>query len=398
MTAGMLWQVQQHGDGTCSIVSSLPQGGKLYAKADHNWGNGVGIAAESSHDQKWKLEARGDGVLLVNAASGRKLYAQAGHDSEHGFGAAAGGPDWPDQMWAIEDTQQGTVIRNVHSQRQLFATAETVGAQKALVLKEQPSCPMRDSGYGQPNMPSCEVLQKDGLSKEEILDFKQQGYIVLRKAILPELWHEALRAINHRMGQPNHRHEHKRELVKSPNDFKLNWLISVPRVWAAIHSLINSSKAGQLNVGACDGAVTLSYPEPVDATPQVERGWHIDGMDRGPGIFSSFSLLVGVALSDQSTPGCGNLLVYPEAHMRSDVQGWLRRWASGDGSGRPSLEADPVPVLLEPGDVVLAHRFLAHSGSKNYSPNIRYQVYFRLRPQEWSDAKEEYLNPWAEFV
>lgn len=117
-------------------------------------------------------------------------------------------------------------------------------------------------------MPSCEVLQKDGLSKEEILDFKQQGYIVLRKAILPELWHEALRAINHRMGQPNHRHEHKRELVKSPNDFKLNWLISVPRVWAAIHSLINSSKAAQPRVS---GPVLSGSKEPSEAAGDRDK-------------------------------------------------------------------------------------------------------------------------------
>lgn len=394
MTAGTFWKVEQNEDGTCYIVS-LPDEGKLYAKINGHWGHGIGITAEASSKQKWKLEAKGDAFLLVNAASGRKLYAQDGHDLRDGFGATVGGPDWPDQMWTLQGTESGTVISNVHSQRLLFASAEHVGAARSA----SPEVPREGYPKAKPRLPSPEVLPEEALSSEEVEEFKRNGYLVLRKAIPLELWHKALRAINNRIGQPNHRHEHKRELVKAPDDFKLNRLLmQAPRVWAAIHSLINSNMAGPLNVEACEGAVTLSYPEAIDATPQMERGWHIDGMDRGPGIFSSFSLLVGVALSDQSMPGCGNLLVYPESHMRNDIQDWLLRWAAGDASGRPDLGGAPVPVLLEPGDVVVAHRFLAHSGSKNYSPNIRYQVYFRLRPEEWLDENEEYLKPWSEFV
>ena len=35
-------------------------------------------------------------------------------------------------------------------------------------------------------------------------------------------------------------------------------------------------------------------------------------------------------------------------------------------------------VLLRKGDVVLAHQKLAHFGGANCSPDIRYQVYFRV--------------------
>ena len=44
----------------------------------------------------------------------------------------------------------------------------------------------------------------------------------------------------------------------------------------------------------------------------------------------------------------------------------------------PDLGA-PLQLLLEPGDIVLAHPKLAHRGAPNYSSNIRYMIYFRLK-------------------
>jgi ectoine hydroxylase-related dioxygenase (phytanoyl-CoA dioxygenase family) len=35
-------------------------------------------------------------------------------------------------------------------------------------------------------------------------------------------------------------------------------------------------------------------------------------------------------------------------------------------------------VQLAPGDVVIAHQMLAHGIGSNSSPNIRYQIYFRV--------------------
>lgn len=41
---------------------------------------------------------------------------------------------------------------------------------------------------------------------------------------------------------------------------------------------------------------------------QGGRSWHIDGMDRG--TYGAFSLLIGVALSDQLVDYCGNLCLH----------------------------------------------------------------------------------------
>jgi hypothetical protein len=60
--------------------------------------------------------------------------------------------------------------------------------------------------------------------------------------------------------------------------------------------------------------------------------------------------------------------------------------ASGPYEGSPQVwpgshrggKAGPVPVPLEPGDVLVMHPQLAHSGSLNLGYRVRYAVYFRL--------------------
>ena len=43
-----------------------------------------------------------------------------------------------------------------------------------------------------------------------------------------------------------------------------------------------------------------------------KKRWHVDGVDQGKLV--SFSILVGIALSDQEVSGCGNLFVLPGSH------------------------------------------------------------------------------------
>ena len=54
------------------------------------------------------------------------------------------------------------------------------------------------------------------------------------------------------------------------------------------------------------------------------KGWHIDGLPSGN--FAMFSLLIGVALSDQTVEGCGNLGVFPGSHF--ELQPYIQRFAA----------------------------------------------------------------------
>ena len=117
-----------------------------------------------------------------------------------------------------------------------------------------------------------------------------------------------------------------------------------------------------------------------EAVPGTQ--WHVDGMAKGR--HSPFSLLVGVTLSDASTPNCGNLVVFPGSHRKTLplLTSALRagREALIGGEGQPKPDMGPGRQLLaSAGDVVVAHHKLAHRGGANAGSAIRYQVYFRLR-------------------
>ena len=75
--------------------------------------------------------------------------------------------------------------------------------------------------------------------------------------------------------------------------------------------------------------------------------------------------------------------------------------SAADGS--PPLLPDlgtPKQLMLKPGDVVIAHPKLAHRGAPNFSPNIRYMCYFRLRhiDQQTEELQSALVNDmWADL-
>jgi len=127
----------------------------------------------------------------------------------------------------------------------------------------------------------------------------------------------------------------------------------------------------------------------------------IDGLSKGQ--LHPFTLLVGITLSDAPEPMMGNLIVFPSSV--NAVLASLRQAATLAGPvaapDNPDKNAAaaaiavayaqlPVPdvgkpyqVLAQAGDVVFAHQKLAHRGGPNFSPHIRYQVYFRLKHVEY---------------
>ena len=198
-------------------------------------------------------------------------------------------------------------------------------------------------------------------------------------------------------------------------------LMNSPRLLTAIQSLIGR---GNLEPPQrCQVAIQAPMRDPPWRTEELEESppsqraiasilprsqWHIDGMGRkgetANHLFSPFTLLVGVALSDQLVPFCGNLVVFPNSHVviheivRNRVRAELEkntrlapgkvnaggedRGLNSDSSGifsgpfaqeKPVL-AEPHHVLLRAGDAVLCHQRLAHRAGPNFSDSLRYQV------------------------
>merc|ERR1711879_243065 len=93
----------------------------------------------------------------------------------------------------------------------------------------------------------------------------------------------------------------------------------------------------------------------------------------------------GVALSDQTHPSCGNLVAFSGSHhvlqplIRGEVEAESGMFSNESGAAerKPALTGGQQ-ILLQPGDAVLLHQKVAHRVGVNTSPNIRYQIYFRL--------------------
>ena len=176
------------------------------------------------------------------------------------------------------------------------------------------------------------------------------------------------------------------------------------------------------------------------------RSWHTDGLRQGKK--HSFSLLVGVALSDtppvSAAGGSGNLFVWPGSHRHTvGLMRWpdgkVRRdpWSAvpqgsanggvfgpviglgvgagggrggGSGDGTGGLETceagwedvdgpvpdlgerfgiKPLPLDLAAGDVLLAHHALAHCGGPNTGCDVRYMLYYRVRHEGWAAMVED---------
>jgi ectoine hydroxylase-related dioxygenase (phytanoyl-CoA dioxygenase family) len=135
--------------------------------------------------------------------------------------------------------------------------------------------------------------------------------------------------------------------------------------------------------------------------------WHIDGFASpensvNPGEIRNFTMLVGIPLSRTDVEHCGNLVVYPGSHHV--LQDYFR--TAGFDKARqhgvrclPELKlSSPVQICADMGDVVLLHYQLAHSIAPNCSPNIRYQLYYRVnvRPSD-TFYPASMLDIWAEY-
>ena len=153
--------------------------------------------------------------------------------------------------------------------------------------------------------------------------------------------------------------------------------------------------------------IALRFPEIGEAREPLGTEWHTDGMRQGR--LHPFTLLAGIALSNVPEPLCGNLTVFPGSHVllqsRLTAGGKLHGYDNecykpdnvwGDGT-LPDL-GTPVQLLAARGDLVLAHPNLAHRGGLNFSPDIRYQVYFRIKHKRLDDLQEQCSSDlWADL-
>jgi hypothetical protein len=211
----------------------------------------------------------------------------------------------------------------------------------------------------------------------------------------------ALTAINHSLGQglppadlPVFRsRSFCPELQRAP--VILDLLRTTP-AWLLAESLLGEGRVEAVR----SGQIALAFPqtEPPEAPYPHLDGLHTPTNGVPAGEVRSFTLLVGVILSDVAGPGAGNLTVWPGTHRRYESYFRDNGPKSLLGGMPPIALPDPVEVTGSVGDVVLCHYQLAHAVGANTSPHVRYAVYFRLKSRGHDGRRWECLTDlWKEW-
>lgn len=161
------------------------------------------------------------------------------------------------------------------------------------------------------------------------------------------------------------------------------WPRSSPRppVVHAVDGLL-----GRGNALPCDG-LQLARTLPPFPRPSAGRP-HVDGTTGEPGGRpDSFSLLVGVPLSDQRTASDGALWVWPGSHGEHAAHyralGPEAYWA-GDAGYPDVARAAPRLLAARAGDLILCHHLLGHCpGGVESAPRATAYVRVTSRRHEW---------------
>ncbi|KAF1324635.1 Protein involved in biosynthesis of mitomycin antibiotics/polyketide fumonisin, partial [Globisporangium splendens] len=246
------------------------------------------------------------------------------------------------------------------------------------------------------------------LSASQLQSFMQNGYLAIRDVVPLRLVNAARRRINHELGIPGRMIDGGVEGTAklagnvSNSEDVLN-LFYLSDACKYVEALVGAGK-----VASPQGAqIAMRFPELGEPREPLGTEWHTDGMRQGK--LHPFTLLLGIALSDVREPLAGNFTVFPESHRtlqsllieNGKLEGYDDECYKADsvwGDGTLPDLGTPVQLLASRGDIVLAHPNLAHRGGLNFSPDIRYQVYFRMKHVEHATLQAEArTNLWADL-
>lgn len=271
------------------------------------------------------------------------------------------------------------------------------------------------------NLPSVIMPEPLVLTLDAKLNFISDGYMMLPSVIPPVLVRDAVKFINMQIGggiinpQLNLRHDPVTQFATTiTDDPRITNLLNETRLVEVIHSLLYgeySYNYKSSSVRAYGAQIALRYPQ--EGNPPVApllNGYHIDGLDKAQ--HSTFSLLVGVCLSDTLEDYSGNLGIWPGSHhsiheciARCGLPAEPKQFEVEETASklREIMKIDlgePMQVKLFAGDAIIVHQKVAHRGMPNYSPYIRNMIYFRVSHERLKMAAidETLRTPFAFFA
>lgn len=148
--------------------------------------------------------------------------------------------------------------------------------------------------------------------------------------------------------------------------------------------------------------IQIRVPEAELQQQQPVKAMHVDGVacpHLDPAELRTFSLLVGVVLSDVSDPAGGALRYVTGGHLR--MADWFRtEWSLGiTAQVPPRIDAeDGTPFLGTPGDLLLMHHLVPHAVGRNNTAIPRIMAYFRVSHIDHPTRKLDALrDPWLDY-
>lgn len=148
--------------------------------------------------------------------------------------------------------------------------------------------------------------------------------------------------------------------------------------------------------------VQIRIPESELQQAQPAKAMHVDGVacpHLDPAELRTFSLLVGVVLSDVSDPDGGALRYVRGGHL--SMAEWFRtEWSLGlTDQVPPQIDIrQGSPFLGKPGDLLLMHHLVPHSVGSNNTNLPRIMAYFRISHVDHPNRRLDALrDPWLDF-
>jgi ectoine hydroxylase-related dioxygenase (phytanoyl-CoA dioxygenase family) len=187
---------------------------------------------------------------------------------------------------------------------------------------------------------------------------RDEGYVVLRAAVPPDAVAGALRRLNLAIRREGLTPAEVSEWSNGTFFPHLRW---EPEVWAALPEVAAELLGWQPGDDWADPQLLLRFPDedqPWDLQP------HVDTLPEWAGG-RTYRGIVGVALTPAAERD-GAPCVWPGSHR--------------------DAQAEPVQLTLSPGDALVMHPQLGHSGRLNLGPAIRAAIYFRLLAGDSSSA------------
>ncbi|GGJ90509.1 hypothetical protein GCM10010123_20420 [Pilimelia anulata] len=142
---------------------------------------------------------------------------------------------------------------------------------------------------------------------------------------------------------------------------------------------------------------------PAAAAPhQPVKAMHVDGVacpHLDPAELRTFSLLVGVLLSDITDPDGGAMHYQPSGHRL--MAAWFRNeWNRGvTAQTPPHIDTQRgTPLLGHVGDLHLQHHLVPHAVGTNTTDTPRLMAYFRVSHPDHAERRLDALrDPWLDY-